>query len=70
MPRRFSAENGIETYEDLEKNQDRAEQDIDYLKRDREMLRNELSEYPQRRRGGDPCGKRQDIGHIRQDTEA
>lgn len=39
---RFLAENGIETYEDLEKYRDRAEQDIDYLKRDREMLRNEL----------------------------
>ena len=39
---RFLAENGIETYEDLEKYRDRAEQDIVYLKRDREMLRNEL----------------------------
>lgn len=39
---RFLAENGIETYEDLEKYRDRAVQDIDYLKKDREMLRNEL----------------------------
>lgn len=39
---RFLGENGIETYEDLESYQDRAEEEIGYLKRDRDQLRNEL----------------------------
>ena len=39
---RFLAENGIETYEDLENYRDRAEDDITHLKKDRDSLRNEL----------------------------
>lgn len=39
---RFLGENGIETYEDLESYQDRTEEEIGYLKRDRDQLRNEL----------------------------
>ena len=39
---RFLGENGIETYEDLENYRDRAEEEIGYLKRDRDQIRNEL----------------------------
>ena len=39
---RFLGENGIETYEELDDYRDRAEEEIGYLKKDRDQLRNEL----------------------------